>query len=306
MFSGVLTHAVAVLAAAKLVFALQDVVIKEMSQTYAVHQIIVIRSVSAFPVLLGLVLFTHKSLALNSPRKLLLLLRGVLMAGAFLFFYLALSALPLTTVTVLFFTAPFFIMVFSIPVLGERVEPSRWLAVIVGFVGVVIVIRPDTASFGVESTLPVIAAVLYAACQVLARRVATQESAAVMTFYANVAFLAFGIVLALALEVIKPDPAAGVSVQFLLRTWSMPDPIDLLFLVLTGVSMGIGFALSTQAYRVMEAHRLAPFEYIMLLWVVLLSYLAWSELPDVNTMVGSLIIIGSGLYVLRRSPSIID
>ena len=56
----------------------------------------------------------------------------------------------------------------------------------------------------------------------------------------------------------------------------------------------------------MEAHRLAPFEYIMLLWVVLLSYLAWSELPDVNTMVGSLIIIGSGLYVLRRSPSIID
>ena len=70
--------------------------------------------------------------------------------------------------------------------------------------------------------------------------------------------------------------------------------------------MGIGFALSTQAYRVMEAHRLAPFEYIMLLWVVLLSYLAWSELPDVNTMVGSLIIIGSGLYVLNRSPSIID
>ena len=68
----------------------------------------------------------------------------------------------------------------------------------------------------------------------------------------------------------------------------MPDPIDLLFLVLTGVSMGIGFT-----YRVMEAHRLAPFEYIMLLWVVLLSYLAWSELPDVNTMVGSLIIIGS-------------
>ena len=156
---------------------------------------------TAFPVL-GLVLFTHKSLALNLTRR--------AHGGRLPVLLPRVSAMPLTTVTVLFFTAPFFIMVNT----GAG-RKSRTLSLACCHRWIRGCCCQDTASFGIESTLPVIAAVLYAACQV-ARRVATQESAAVMTFYANVAF-PFGIVLALALEFIKPDPAAGVFVQFLLR-----------------------------------------------------------------------------------------
>ena len=121
-----------------------------------------------------------------------------------------------------------------------------------------------------------------------------------MTFYANVAFAILGFFMAAILSLIDAGVDAGISMQFLLRDWQQPTGLDAALLVATGVTAALGFLMGSHAYRVSEVNRLAPFEYVMLIWVSILSYLVWSELPDQNTLIGVTVIIGAGLYVLRR------
>ena len=109
-----------------------------MSQGYPVHQIIVLRAAVGLPILLGIVLVTSKYPFLGAHKVGLMLLRGGLMFFAFVLFYLALSTLPLTMVTALFYTGPFFMLLFSIVLLGEKVSLSQWLAVTTGFLGALI------------------------------------------------------------------------------------------------------------------------------------------------------------------------
>ena len=292
-------QAVAFLCTAKFLFAFQDVIVKQMSGGYPVHQIVVIRSLVALILLLLIIRFSTGFSSLRGRRIGLHLLRGALMFIAFVTYYVALSVMPLTTATALFFTAPFFITLLAIPLLGEKVGLRRRLAVLVGFIGVLIILRPDT-EIGIVAVLPIISALFYALCQILARRVGLTETALVMTFYANVAFAILGFFMAAILSLIDAGVDAGISMQFLLRDWQQPTGLDAALLVATGVTAALGFLMGSHAYRIGEVNRLAPFEYVMLIWVSILSYLVWSELPDQNTLIGVTVIIGAGLYVLRR------
>ena len=96
----------------------------------------------------------------------------------------------------------------------------------------------------------------------------------------------------------------NVSTQFLLRSWSMPDGLDLLLMVLTGLTSALGFMCSSNAYQRQPASLISPFEYVMIIWVILLSYLVWSELPDAMTLLGAGLIVASGIYVIRREAQI--
>ena len=297
-----LLQAVAFLSAAKFLFAFQDVIIKEMSGAYPVHQIVVVRSLVALVILLLIIGLTAGFSSLKGRRVGLHLLRGALMFVAFVTYYIALSVMPLTTATALFFTAPFFITLLAIPILGEKVGPRRITGVVVGFIGVLIVLRPDTR-VSLVGILPIISALFYALCQILARRVALTESAQVMTFYANLAFALLGLTLAAILSLIDPPEGSSAFMQFLLRDWQLPTLRDSLLLAATGITAAVGFLLGTHAYRISEVNQLAPFEYVMLVWVSILSYLVWSELPDGHTILGAAVIIAAGLYVLRREES---
>ena len=103
---------------------------------------------------------------------------------------------------------------------------------------------------------------------------------------------------------IEPLRGADVSTQFLLRPWSIPDAYDLLLLLSTGLTSALGFMFSSNAYQREQASRIAAFEYVMIVWVTLLSYLIWSEIPDMLTMLGVGLIIASGIYVLRREAKV--
>ena len=280
-------------------FALQDVVIKDMSQGYPVHQIIVLRAAVGLPILLGIVLMTSKYPFLGTHRVGLMLLRGGLMFFAFVLFYLALSTLPLTMVTALFYTGPFFMLLFSIVLLGEKVSLSQWLAVTTGFLGALIILRPDRSGFNLIGMLPILAAMFYAGCQVLTRHKSLQATPAVMTFYANLSFIVLGLVVAITASFFSADNQTPLPTQFLLRDWVFPDINDAMLFILIGVIMCIGFLISTYAYKTTRVNRLAPFEYSMLIWVIVLSYIVWSEIPSRNVIIGSVIIGASGLYVLR-------
>ena len=284
----------------KLVFSIQDVIIKEMSGGFPVHEIMVVRSIVSMALLACAIRIAKGKIAIPFETAKALLFRGALLFGSFTSFYLGLSAMPLTVATALFFTAPFFITILSIPILGESVGLRRWIGITMGFIGVLVILRPGTEAFGIESLLPVISAILYSISQLMARKLGINASAASMTFYANITYLIFGIILALATLPFTVTDSSSQSLQFLFRPWQIPMGLDAILILLTGITGALGFWLSTQAYRISEVNRIAPFEYAMLIWVPILSYIVWQELPDSMTVFGTAIIVSAGLYVLKR------
>ena len=302
---GNLLAAVAILAAGKLLFAIQDVIIKELSGTYPVHQVMAIRGLAAVPILLLLMLLRRELGGLRRHHPGLHLLRGTLMLLAFTCFYVALAGTSLTTATALFFTAPFFITLLSVPLLGEQVGLRRIASILVGFIGVLIVLRPQADGFSYFDLLPILAALLYAGCQLMVRVFRMTEPPAVMSLYAALAFVFLGSLCGLLLSGIDAAADADANTRFLLRSWQLPDALDLALLALTGLTSALGFMCSSYAYQREQASRISPFEYVMIIWVTLLSYLVWSELPDAMTLFGITLIIASGIYVIRRESHIV-
>jgi drug/metabolite transporter (DMT)-like permease len=286
------------------VFSIQDVVIKLVSGEYPVHEALIIRSLTALPLLLLLVAFDGGLVTLNSRRPWLLIGRGALNFTAYTAYYLGLAALPIATCVALFFTAPLFITLLSVAALGERVGPRRWTAVVVGFLGVVVMVRPGSDIFEWASLLPVAAALAYGSSQIIARRVGGTERAGTMTFYSNAMFLVGGSIMALILGPGNFASEEHKSLAFLLRGWSVPTPTDFLLLVSCGVVAAAGLALLTQAYRVAQANVVAPFEYTALVWGVLYGWLVWNELPEPWTWAGIAIIVAAGIYVLYRERTV--
>ena len=207
------------------VFSLQDLIIKLLSDSYPIHQALTIRSLSALPVLLVLVALDGGLRSLASARLPALLGRGAVMFLAYTSYYLGLAALPLATCVALFFTAPLFITALSVVMLGEKVGPRRWGAVMVGFVGVLIMVRPGTAAFDWASLLPVVAALTYGLAQILARRLGRTERATVMGFYGNGVFLVGGPLLALLFVGGGLAEGQHQSLLFLTRGWAMPSRV---------------------------------------------------------------------------------
>ena len=302
-FSGnLLWQAIAILSAGKLLFAIQDVIIKEMSGGYPVHQIMSVRGLAALPILLLLIHLNGGLGMLRRHRATLHLVRGTLMLIAFMCFYVALAGTSLTTATALFFTAPFFITLLSIPLLGEAVGWRRFASIGIGFVGVLIVLRPSADAFSYYDLLPILAAFFYACCQLMVRVLKMSEPLALMSLYAALAFFVLGAISGLVLTVAAPtlDVDSSSQFQFLLRAWTWPNTGDLLLMMMTGLTSALGFMCSSAAYQREQASLVAPFEYVMIIWVTGLSYLVWSELPDLQTLLGVTLIIASGIYVIRR------
>ncbi|HNB26718.1 MAG TPA: DMT family transporter [Alphaproteobacteria bacterium] len=280
------------------VFALQDWIIKKISGGFPVHQAIIIRCIVALPILLILVRIQGQLGDLISPKLRWLVLRGVILVVSYTTYYLAFPAMPLANVIALWFTTPLFVTALAGPLLGETVGAKRWAAAIIGFVGVLIMVRPFTDGFDAAGLLPIVSALSYGTAQLMARRMGVTETAAVMSFYQNLVFLLVATAMALLFGDGRFAGSADPSLEFLFRAWAVPEGWDLLLLGLCGVIASAGMVLLTQAYRMAEANFVTSFEYTAIIWATLGGWWFWNEIPDKLTLVGALLIVGAGLYML--------
>nr|WP_298681856.1 DMT family transporter [uncultured Dongia sp.] len=301
------------------VFSLQDVVIKLMSGGgYPLSEVLTVRGFVACVPLAFLLHFGGGGLtALFSPRWKILTFRAFLLLCSYTTYYLAIANMPLAVAVALFFAAPLFIVLLSGPMLGEKVRPAQITAVVVGFVGVLVICFGPSVignEGGTVDSLLTPAALLalasplfYGIAAVMARQLADSESGAVMSSYQNLVFLAGALVTALITNM-GSDLSAGIadrSLQFLLRPWIMPDTVDFLMIASTGLIGACGSFLLTQAYRLAEANIVTPFEYVSILFGTLFGWWIWNEVPTTTTIAGIVLIIGAGLYVLRGKPDAI-
>lgn len=286
--------------------SLNDMMIKQLSGGYPLHQIVFMRSAIGIFFSLILVQIEGGWSILRTGQPYLHLLRGVLLVTSNMCYFVALAAIPLANATALFFAAPLFITLLSIPILGEKVGPLRIGAVVIGFVGVIIMQRPWEGAQTLNANrivllMPVLAAVTYALNQVLTRKLGVTSKASAMAVYVQGTF----IVVSLLFWLVAGDGqyARGVenpSIQFLLRAWVWPANAD--FWVMVGLGFNaaiIGYCLA-QAYRIANAATVATFEYAGLPLAVFWGWLIWSDLPVWEVWVGMALIAGSGLFVFIR------
>jgi drug/metabolite transporter (DMT)-like permease len=290
--------AIAFLSSGALIFTLQDVVIKLMSGGFPLSEIMAIRCVVALMPLLILVHYDGGLGRLRIRRPWPLLARGALLLGSYTSYYLAIAAIPLAEAISLSYSAPLFIALLAGPILGEKPRISSWLAIVVGFTGVIIVCRPGAGAIDPAAFLAVAGAAFYALAQLMARRLGISERASIMSLMQNLVFF----IAAVAMGAIagRGDLAVTThpSMQFLLRAWHLPNLRDSLLISSTGLVAGVASWLLTHAYRIGEANVIAPFEYISIPWATLWGISVWGEIPKIHTIIGIVVIIGTGVFVL--------
>lgn len=289
-----------------LAISVNDMLIKQLSGGYPLHQMVFVRSVIGIVFTCMLVQWEGGFAILKTAQPGLQALRGLLIVCSNLSYFSALAVLSLAEATAIFFVAPLLITLFSIPFLGERVGPWRLGAVAIGFVGVLVMIEPwkDTSTRDVEiaiAMLPLAGAVTYALNQILTRRLGATTKASALAFYIQATF----IIVALCFWIVAGDgryaeAVDSPSLRFLLRAWVWPEDTDLYLMLGLGLNSAvIGYAISA-AYKMADAATVAPFEYSGLPLAVMWGWVIWDELPGPNVTLGIVLIMGAGLFVFLR------
>lgn len=283
-------------------FTFNDTIIKFLSGGYALHQVVMIRSFIGFVIIVCVIMpLTGGTKAFRTKRLPAHLLRGMFVVFANMLFFLGLAAMPFADAVAIFFISPLVITVFSVIFLRETVGPWRWAAIAVGFIGVLVVMRPGTGTFQLASLLPLGAAFCYAGLHMLTRKMGGTETATTMAIYIQATFVLVGLIVGLTIGDGKFDTFDDPSLSFLFRAWIWPNPAD--YMLFAGLGTGIAFAgfFISQAYRVAEAALVAPFEYLAMPLAVIAGILVFDEWPDTTTYLGIALILGSGLITLWRA-----
>lgn len=284
-----------------LVFSLQDVIIKQVSGAYPLTQVVVIRSLVAFPILLALVMREVGWRALFGNDLGALMLRALIMFVSYTAYYMAFPAMPLADAVALYFTVPLFVIALAGPFLGEHSGWRVWMAVLLGFFGVMVMLQPGTGLFEPAALLSLLSACMYGVSMLMARKLGSTQPASVLSFYQNVGFFVGAVMTALALSVLGIEHASHPSLSFLVRNWMWIPFDDLLLIGASGVVAATGMMFLTSAYRLAQANKVAPFEYTGILWAPLWGYVFFQETPRLTTVAGAAVIVMAGLLALRMA-----
>lgn len=262
-------------------FALGEACVKILARDYEIVQIVWARY--TFHALVFLLVFARGGVVrqIATRRPFLHLARSVTLLLGTATFFTALRYLSLPEAGAINFVAPLLVTALAIPFLGERVGIRRWTAIVIGFCGVLVIIRPGFGVMHWAAVLPLATAACYALYQIMTRIAGRTEDTRTSLFWTS----AVGVV------------ATSCIVPFF---WSSPDAAAWAMMAATGCLFGLGHYLLIRAFEVAPVSTLSPFLYTQLIWVTVISVAVFGEFPDEFTIAGAMIVIGSGLYVWHR------
>lgn len=258
-----------------------DAATKYLVQTYPVGQVIGLRQSATLLVLLPCVLLFGGWSQLRVVDVRGQLTRGLLFILGSVLIVWSLAELPLATAITMLFASPIFMVMLSVPMLGEKIRSHRWVAVIGGFLGVLIILRPGGESFHWTLLLPLCAAAVNALRDVMTRRMSRTESSISILFWSNIILMVGGF-------------------STLPLGWMPVDANGVLWIIAAGVFNGTAHFCMIEALRTGEASMLAPIRYTALLWAALFGFLLWGDIPDLWLWLGAAVIVASSLYMINR------
>ena len=270
-------------------FIANDALVKLVSESLPGLQLIFIRGVFACLLMLAVCAatgaFTADAIHGRRPARNLLqpkvLMRATLDASASLIYLTAMFHMPLANATAINMATPLFITLIAIRLFKERVRPSQWMAIGVGFIGVMLIVQPAASGFNAWALMCLAGTVLHAGRDVMTRVIPVQIPALLITLSTVISVTFF----------------SGTLILF--QGWQTPQPQQLALLAAAGVLLSGGYFLLTRAMRQGQMSVVAPFRYSGLLFALLLGWLVWGDIPNAMAFCGIALLVGAGLYMLR-------
>lgn len=291
---------VSVIVATVFAMSFADAIVKYVSADFPLWQIYVVRSLIAIPVIVALLVASRRAVQVRPKSMGWTYLRSLLLALMYIAIYAGVPVLSLSVIAASLYTGPLFIALFSAVLIGEPVRPRQWIAIVMGFVGVLVILRPDTDAFSFAMLIPIVAALFYALAAVITRSKCADEEPLVLALSLNFCLLAVGMAATGLILLWNPTPSQEAVYPFLLGYWVLMGPrewaiIGLLALLI--VAIGVGLA---KAYQSAPPPVIATFDYAYLIFAAFWSYVIFSEVPDVTTVLGMVLIAAAGLLVIHQ------
>ena len=283
-----------------LAFAVQDSIMKFIYSFVSLYEVYLIRPLVSLIIILLFLKITKKSIVFKTQYPVLTFCRVVLFFFGFSFFYVSLTVLPLATATALFFVTPFLITIFAKFILKEQIGPRRWLAVIIGFIGVYIILSPDFDNFDYMSLTPILCAFCYSLSMIIIKMTSEKDSVYTQTFAFYIGAVIISLVFYFTFGDGKYDTIDHPASQFIFREWCNNLENSIFFMVATGFTASAAFLLVFSAYRIASPAVVSPFEYSILLWSTLSGWFFFNEVPELKTLIGMILIVCGGIYIFIR------
>ena len=265
-------------------FSLMDVLVK-WSDAYPVGQVLFFRGFCGIIPILFLIPRDRFLDFYKTTRPLLHFKRCLSGLIALIAIFIALRNLPLATVVSITFAAPIFTTIFSIFLLKEKVGLYRWLAVLVGFVGIIVITEPGFSSLNFYYIYPIIFCLGLSYVAIAIRKLSTTEPVWLISF-----FFSFSI--------------AILGLLSLFQGWVMPNFLDLFLLSMVGILGGLANLWLSQSYKYSEVSLVTPLKYLALVFAIIFGYFIWSEVPTLKTLMGALLVILSSFIIFRREMTL--
>ncbi len=287
-----------IILASVLTMAFADAVVKLVSADLTLWQVFVARSLVAVPILILLLRLTGAGLKLKAPKW--ALIRSGLLVLTWLAFYASLPVLSLSVAAVAVYSNPIMIALLSAAVIGEPVSGRQWLGVLLGFLGVVAILKPGSEAFSWFTLLPLLAAALYAVAMVLTRSKCQAEAPLALGLALHVSFLIAGLIGTALLWLLGLAAETQAAFPFLLGDWAPMGPQAWGLMALIGALSAAYFVGVARAYQIAAPSIIATFDYAYLISAAFWGFLFFAETPDLLTVGGMVLITAAGLLVAAR------
>ena len=236
----------------------------------------------------------------KSNYPLLTFIRVILFFFGFSFFYVSLTVLPLATATALFFVTPFLITIFASIFLKEEVGIRRWSAVIIGFIGVYVILNPNFNNFDFMTLTPIFCAICYSLSMIIIKKTSDKDNVYTITFTFYIGAIIISSIFYLFIGDGQFYKQGNPAYEYIFREWFQNLEASMLLMIITGFTASAAFLLLFTAYSVASPSVISPFEYSILLWSSLSGWIFFNEVPNLNTIIGTLIIVTCGVYIFIR------
>ena len=288
---------------AMMVFSVQDGIMKHIYNFVSLYEIYLIRTVISFVLILIFLIITKQPIVFRTQYLVLTITRVILFFFGFSSFYVSLTVLPLGTATALFFVTPFLITIFAHFFLKEEIGIRRWSAIVVGFIGVYITLNPDFSNFNYLSLLPILCAFCYSLSMIIIKKTSDKDSVYTQTLTYYIGAIILSIIFYFIIGDGQYNTSNHPASQFIFREWFVDFNNNILLMAATGVTATLAFLFLFTAYSIASPAVVSPFEYSILFWSPLVGWLYFNEIPSLNTVIGILIIVSSGIYIFMREKA---
>ena len=298
MFASPKIRAILLLLSAVVVATAQDAIVKGLSGSYPTWETVAFRGATATPVFIVWAILSRINPFRLYGLWLLIYSRAVILFSAYMCFALSTATLPLANAVAIYFTMPIFVGLLSSHSLGEKVPLSRWLAIALGFLGVVISVRPGRETFQPAALLALYSGFGYALGQIMGRRISQKADPLAIANAQSLLYLGGAAAVGLVVIGFKLDASSIASFAPITMLPLWPKSIDLGLMALIGLFSCISSVLFVKAYQAAPASFVAPLEYSAIIWAVIYGISFFGDWPDFYTVAGAVIVISAGLIMM--------